>query len=361
MAFFKEGRVLEIIRERPSLTEVKVEVDKKVEDAINYNDITGKVRPGDKVILNITAMKLNLGTGEKHFILWNLRNKSVSFPGAGHIMKLRYTPLQINCLSVEEQESQFHHLFQEEQSLEKMPVVIGSLHSQLPAVAVTVKEIAPETRIVYLMTDGGALPLAFSELVDQLKSLNLIDTTITIGHAFGGDLEAINIYSGLIAARVVAKAEIALVMMGPGVVGTDTLLGYSGIEQGQIINAVSALKGRAIAIPRLSFQDKRPRHYGISHHTLTALSLIAMAPALIPFPSMDREKMKQIRNQLRESKIIARHRIEVIENNITLPALEKYGIKVTTMGRSIDEEPEFFNAAGAAGIAAVRMLKKLDD
>ena len=33
--------------------------------------------------------------------------------------------------------------------------------------------------------------------------------------------------------------------MGPGIVGTGTKYGFSGIEQGQIIDAINTLSGRA--------------------------------------------------------------------------------------------------------------------
>jgi hypothetical protein len=361
MPSFRKARVVEIVNRREGLTETTVDLDGEIFLAVNYDNLTGTVQPEDEVILNTTAVELGLGTGNRHFIVWNLKNGSVSIPADGHIMKLRYTPLQTNCLCVEEQGSEFHDSLHKAKSLDKMPVVIGTLHSQLPAVVATIKEVAPKTNIAYIMTDAAALPIAFSNLVHQLKNDNLLDTTITVGHAFGGDLEAINIYSGLVAAKVAAQADVAAVIMGPGIVGTHTVLGHTGIEQGQIINAVNTLEGSPIAIPRLGFRDKRHRHSGVSHHTLTALSLIALTPAIVPLPKMDEEKMELVQAQLAQSGILDKHRVEVIENNITLTALKKYGLNVTTMGRTVDEEPEFFKAAGLAGLVAVRMLKEIND
>ena len=43
----------------------------------------------------------------------------------GHIMKLRYTPMQFSVLSAEEQGSPYHERFNEFQSLTGMPVIIG--------------------------------------------------------------------------------------------------------------------------------------------------------------------------------------------------------------------------------------------
>ena len=58
--------------------------------------------------------------------------------------------------------------------------------------------------------------------------------------------------------------------------------------------------------------------------------------------------------QLSESGISARHRVIFLDAAATFPALQKYVPEVTTMGRSIEQDPEYFLAAGAAGIYAVQ-------
>ena len=70
------------------------------------------------------------------------------------------------------------------------------------------------------MTDGAALPLALSDMVDALVRAGLVDVTLTAGHAFGGDLEAVTVPSALALARHAAMADVVIVAMGPGVVGT---------------------------------------------------------------------------------------------------------------------------------------------
>ncbi len=91
-------------------------------------------------------------------------------------------------------------------------------------------------------------------------------------------MECTNIYTGLIAAKEVLKGDITIITMGPGIVGTGTKYGFSGIEQGQIIDAVNTLGGNPIVVPRISFRDLRERHKGMSHHTRTILSEIAKHP-----------------------------------------------------------------------------------
>lgn len=358
MISFKEAVIKKIISQKKGLIEAEVEVDGRRHSAVGYARFIGRVKEEDRVIVNTTAIELELGTGGEHFILWNLTRHSFSTSDPGHIMKLRYTPLQLACLAVEAQESPHHDLLKEAQSLGGMPVVVGGLHSQLAPVAVAVKEMKPKAKLVYVMTDGAALPLTVSRLVARLKSLGFIDTTITTGQAFGGDIEAINIFSGLVSAKVVAQADITVVIMGPGIVGTGTKLGFSGIEQGEVINAANSLGGRPVVIPRLSFADKRSRHQGVSHHTLTVLSLATQTPAVVTLPQMEEEKMKKVRDQLEREKIADRYKVEVLEASRVLRAMKEQGLAdVATMGRTILEDPEFFLAAGAAGFYAADLLE----
>lgn len=360
MINLKQGIVKEIVSHRDGLTEIAVELEEKLFSAVNYDFFTGDVKTDDRIILNTVAMDLNLGSGGKHFVLWNLRHNSLETFSEGHIMKLCYTPLQINCLSVEEQSSPYHKIIKDKNDLKKMPVIIGELHSQLPAVVSVIKEKNPLMKICYLMTDGAALPIVMSNLVHRLKKLGLLDTTITIGNAFGGDFEAVNVYSGLIAAKYAVGADIAVVIMGPGIKGTDTALGFTGIEQGAIINAVSSLNGFPVAIPRICFKDKRKRHFGLSHHTINSLTLAAIARATLVIPRLEEEKMKLIKDQLQQSGIYDRHLVEIIESDSVLSTLRKYGLEdITTMGRRVKEVPEFFMAAGAAGIKVIEFWSGL--
>ena len=50
-------------------------------------------------------------------------------------------------------------------------------------------------KIACIITDHGALPVWFSKNIRLLKSKGLLDTVISIGNAFGGDYECVNIYT----------------------------------------------------------------------------------------------------------------------------------------------------------------------
>ena len=347
------GEIVEIIEQRDDVSVVGVDVEGVLRRAWNLDELVGPARVGDRVLLNTAAVELLLGTGGLDFVAANMRHRTYDQDVVGHIMKLRYTPLQFALNPVEAQENPAHRQLRTVDSIDGMTVIAGGLHSQLAPVCVTAKTVAPKVRIAYIMTDGGALPIAISNLVRDLRRKGLLDVTITAGNAFGGDLETINIYSALATAKTVAKADLAVMMMGPGIVGTATTLGHTGLEQGQLINAITALGGRPVAVPRIFFADVRRRHHGVSHHTMTALGKIALARATVVVGAMRGSRAELVASQLHEAGIFTKHDVVVVENEVTLPALRDSGISVTTMGRTPEQEPEYFGTAGAAALWAL--------
>ena len=213
--------------------------------------------------------------------------------------------------------------------------------------AIGFKSVFPEGKIVYLMSDGAALPIAFSQTVDRLKKKNIVAQTITFGHAFGGDLEAVNVYSALLAAKHVCQADAAVILMGPGVVGTGTKWGTTALEQGEYLNAVASLKGIPVAILRMSEEEKRPRHSGLSHHTLTALQKITYRRCCVPVPNY----AKHFKNIV-DAVASLEHDISWFDTENAFRQLLHEEPDVTTMGRSPTEDALFFHSALAAGIAA---------
>ena len=90
---------------------------------------------------------------------------------------------------VDEQETEHHALMAEADDLGGMPVVVADLHSALPAVLIGMLATDPDLKVAYVMTDGGALPAAFSRTLDTLAPS--LAGVVTVGQAFGGDLEAV--------------------------------------------------------------------------------------------------------------------------------------------------------------------------
>lgn len=358
MASYRKAIVKKIIEDNPDLLRLIVDIDGVEVRAVAYIGLTGPVAAGEAVIVNTTAGGLKLGSGGFHVVVWNLAKEELDLGNPGHIMKLRYTPLQFNVLAAEEPGSPDAAKLAGPVDLGGMPVIAGTLLSQLaPAAAVLHKASGGRAKVVYIMTDRASLPMALSDQIRELKAKKLIDTTITIGQAFGGDLETVNLYSALAAAKAVVGADAAIVTMGVGVVGTDTFLGFSGIEQGEIVNAAAAMGGRPIAIPRIMFGDARPRHRGLSEQTVAALGLVALETCDIAVPRMDPAKMETVTRALRESGLAAKHRLCVVAGDETEAALRAFDLNPTTMGRDFAAEPEFFRAAGAAGFLAAEIVK----
>jgi hypothetical protein len=336
MPSFRHTTVIELLTAREGLQRVRTEIGR----AYVLTELVGPVAVGDAVIVNTTAVELGLGTGGWHVVHWNLARDEWVAPGPGHIMKLRYTSLQADTGAVEELEA---GALAEADDLAGMPVVACGLHSQVPCVAAAVKHLAPDARVAYVMTDGAALPMALSDLVVALRAAGLLDVTFTAGQAFGGEHEAVNVASALVAARRVGRADVTIVAMGPGVVGTATKLGYSALEVAGVLDMTERLGGRPVACLRYSEADARLRHQGVSHHTRTALALTG-ARATIGVP----------RN--RPLDLDERHRV-VLVDDVDVPALlAGAGLHVTTMGRGPAEDPGFFAVAGAAGTVAASLL-----
>jgi hypothetical protein len=358
MLVFERGEVIEVVQDSGGYVETIVNYPNgESNKAIGYKLLVGGVKPGVMVVCNRTAVSLGLGTGGVDFILANLTEPSFYRHTKGHIMKLRYTPLQIVVNTVEEQGSDFHHIFNEEMSLRGFPVVVGSLHSMLAPAVMGIFSTSRKLKCAYIMSDGGCLPLSFSKTTAKLKAAGLIAATITYGHAFGGDYEAVNIYSALLAAKYCLKADLAIVVMGPGIVGTGTLWGHTGIEQGEIANAVTALAGIPVIVPRLTFGDHRDRHYGISHHTLTVLERVCTAQATVVLPILTEEKHRVVMTKLKDKNLLAKHTFVTRDGKQALNLAEQMQLPLTTMGRGIDQENQYFEAAAAAGIYVAELVR----
>ena len=326
MPAFHPAVVTELLAERAGLQRVDTDRGR----AYVLTQLTGPVAVGDRVILNTTAVDLDLGTGGWHVVHWNLARESWSEPGPGHLMKLRYTSLQVDTGAAEEDHPDLPR------SLDGTPVVVCGLHSQLPPVVLALRAVVPDARVSYVMTDGAALPMALSDLVDDLVAGGHLTGTITAGHAFGGDLEAVSVPGALALARHVQQADAIVVAMAPGVVGSGSPLGTTAVEVAAVLDAAAAMEGHPIAALRMSSGDPRPRHQGLSHHARTALDL-TRSRVVCPVPAGQ------------DVTGLERHEVVSVEPPDVPALLEAAGLWVTTMGRGPAEDELFFRAAGAAG------------
>jgi hypothetical protein len=191
-----------------------------------------------------------------------------------------------------------------------------------------------------------------SDLVAALTERGLLDATVTSGQAFGGDFEAVSVFSALAVARHVAGADAVVVAMGPGVVGTGSTLGFSAIEVGPVLDAAAALGGRPVACLRASFADARPRHQGLSHHSATALGLACRSRVTIPVPLVGGAEEERLRADLAAAGFDVRHEVVSMKPPDIVELFSHHRLTVTSMGRPADADPVLFACAAAAGAVA---------
>ncbi len=191
-----------------------------------------------------------------------------------------------------------------------------------------------------MQTGGGALPGSLSHDVGQLRERGLLCGHVTAGPAYGGEAEAISVPGALDAAAGLGW-DAVLAGPGPGIIGSATRLGHGGTAALETAHAALALGMQTTLSPRLSAVDPRPRHRGVSHHTLTVLELL-LAPVGVVAPEGEEEIAAKL-----ESACGGRHLLQV--GAVDLEGYADTDLPSQTMGRSSADDPLFFAAALASG------------
>src|SRR5271166_3688935 len=112
--------------------------------------LVGRAEVGDEVIVNVQALDLRLGSGGFDIVHVNLtRGLAAAGREGADVMKLNYTSLQHAVSPVEDAQLQL--------PVER-PVAVLALHGQLAATAWAFAQNAPQGRLGYVQTEGGALP-----------------------------------------------------------------------------------------------------------------------------------------------------------------------------------------------------------
>lgn len=321
----RRGIVTAVVERLEELARIQVDG----EPCIAYTRVTGPVEPGDEVIVNVQARELGLGSGGFDVLYVNLTRglELAADPGA-HVMTLPYTPLQAAVRHVEEEGTLA-------ESLDGMPVVCCSLHSQLaPACA----GIGEGRRVAYVQLGGGALPVSLSDALRALKKRGLVELGVASGACFDGDAQAVGVASALAWAAAEGFAVVACAV-GPGIVGTASALGHGGVAAAEAANAASALGGSPVLAVRVSEGDARERHQGVSHHTRAVLDL-AIGEVTVAWPA-----------GLEAPDWLGRRE----EVDVAGWQEACAGLPLEHMGRGPDEDPWFFASAFAAGRLARRL------
>src|SRR2546423_3253923 len=173
MITWRNGTVSGTRREWLGAVELDVSVDGASAEgtqvrALAFPALTGRPRPGDRVLVNTTALDLGLGTGGYALVVAIPDRLPPDRELAGHLIKARYTPLQACVLGADEQGSPHHEVLRDADDLAGMPVVVADLHSALPAILAGLREGGPRVA-AYVMLDGGTLPAWVSPAAAGLR------------------------------------------------------------------------------------------------------------------------------------------------------------------------------------------------
>lgn len=349
--FWQLGLLERLVEKRPgcSIWDVRIEATEESGPqasrtrALSCDSLIPEaLQPGQRVWLNRTAARLDLGTGGLDFILSVASDSGGGgrFAGreSGHGMKLRYTPLQHRVSFLEESaEDAGRYAAAEAEGLLGTPVVAAELLSQAAVAAIAARKRRPDLRIGLVWIDTASLCVAHSTLVPELKAAGVFAVVVSAGQAFGGDLEAVGIHSALVAARGVAGCGLIIAGQGPGVVGTGSRYGFGGLALAEVLHATAALGGRPYLAARMSAADPRTRHQGLSRHTL-AIGACLHVPVTLPLPV--HAECPDLPDALHPYRTPMPDVREI---------LGPWATSLRTMGRSVEDDPLFFQAAAAAG------------
>ncbi len=337
-----------IVAEAP----LTVAVDGERRPAWADRGLLGEMRAGDEVIVNVAALDLGLGSGGYDVIHVNLsRGLGGAVPGPEassgeppHVMKLNYTSIQhpVDPVESSEDAGEQRGLRGPAQSAgASTPVLVLPLHGHLAPAAWSAAQLQPGLRVGYVQTGGGALPGSLSRDVLELRERGLLCGHLTAAPAYGGEHEALSVAAALEAAGPRLGWDAVLAGPGPGIIGSETRLGHGGIAALDTAHAALALGLPTLLSPRLSGADPRERHRGVSHHTLTVISML-LAPVQVPVPAGEAVPIAILAEACGW-----RHRLR--EERADLAGYAASGLPAQTMGRGIEEDPLFFAAALAAG------------
>lgn len=326
--------------------------------------LLGRAELGDELIVNTEALDLGLGSGGFDVVHVNLtRGLSGTGTSGANVMKLNYTSLQHAVVPVEQEALGL--------PLER-PVGVLALHGQLAAVAWAFAAAAPGAKLGYVQTEGGALPGGHSRTVRELRERRLLAGHLTAGSAFGGEGEAITTAGALHHGLRVLGWDAAVCGPGPGIVGSASTLGHGGMAALDSAHAALALGAPTLIVARMSSGDRRERHRGISHHTLTVLDLL-IEPVSVALPAGMRSPVgvdlraglgavfgdessprPALALDVERPVRITRH--DWRRATVDLPGYAASGLPASTMGRTLAEDPLFFGAALAGGTALAELV-----
>lgn len=326
---------------------LEVEVEGERRRAWADEPLLGEMREGDEVVVNTAALDLDLGSGGFDVVHVNLTRGLVGGDeGDAHVIKLNYTSLQHPVEPVEREAVGG----MAGMGPKVPPVLVLPLHGHLAPAAWAAAQAAPDLRVGYVQTGGGALPGLLSRDVKQLCGRGLLAGHVTAAPAYGGEHEALSVVGALDAAANELGWEAILVGPGPGIIGSDSAYGHGGMAALDSAHAALSLGLPTLISPRLSSSDPRDRHRGLSHHTRTVLDLL-LVKVTVAVP----EGAPEVASALEP---FNHHKEQVPAD---LDGYAAADLPCTTMGRSLRDDPLFFAAPLASGTLLVHRAAERGD
>lgn len=347
----KTTNVLEIIEENEDYQIIRTESRKTY--SICYVSLSGKVEPGDKVLINTTAVDLSLGTGGLDFVVAVFKEGEhfLESEPESHVMKLNYTPMQFSIPHFEETDEYIKAVEIYRKTKKKLPVFVLTVHSHIIPFLLGLREFHKGKKCILIINDSCALPVFASKTIRFALNEGLIEKVITCGNAFGGSVETVNIYSALISSAYAFEADIIAVAPGYGLKGTGSAYGHSAVDFVEVVNASASLGFSPYLVPRISFAEKRERHLGISHHTLEIIELSLKKPDVI-LPALDlldenqRTLLSSQISSFKESAVL-----RYVDFKSSFEILKPFSELLTSMGRKFSDDPIFFAVPASASKA----------
>ncbi len=233
------------------------------------------------------------------------------------MMVLPYTPGQLALRSNEETD-------EIEESIGGMPVVLCTVHSQVAPVCAGLGE---GLQVAYIQVAGGALPVSLSDTVRLLKERRMLTVACAVSPCLDGDAQFVTAAAALAWAKAQGN-DVAVCSVGPGIVGTGSRLGHGALALADVANAAFSLRGRPVLAIRTSDGGRaRSAPRGLAPCAdghATSASLSSKWPE-----EGDDDGWEQACADL----------------------------PLSHMGRGPAEDPVFFGAAYAAGVAARKLLR----
>ena len=290
---WRAGTVIEQVRHWPGAVECTVALDDAPGTpvrALAYTAMVGAPQPGERVLLNASALLKGLGTGGLAFVVARPDHLPADPPaGPGHIVKARYTPMQQMLLAVDEQDSPHHDALADADDLGGMPVVVADLHSAAAGGAGRHPRGATRTRrVAYVMTDGGALPVGVLPGRRRAGGCRVAGRHASPSGRPSAATTRRSPRTPACSRRATScGADVAVVAQGPGQRRHGHPVGLLGRGlRRRAARRRRARRPRRVASLRVSGADPRERHRGISHHSRTAYGRALLTPADVPVTTL---------------------------------------------------------------------------